>query len=915
VARGEVLREHLRDPETGRHWHLARVYAGPGGGGPVCAAGASVRAIQKDVGYAAFLDKERQQVPVASAREFVGRRRQAQDIFRAYRDGRTGVLVHGMCNLGKSSLAARVANRMPSHQAVVIFGDYDPVSVFERLVAAVPPADRDNWRGQWGEAIAAKGAALADALEAMLTGPFGGSPILLIVDDLEKILEEPAPGTDAPQPVALTCGDTSEWRETLTAILQAFKTQGGASRLLLTSRYRFTLPDGPNDDLADTLLDVPLRPMGDTESDKQWCAASAAAGQSGRELDDEDGALNRRVIAAARGNPGLQQTFCRPILNGETIAAEDAVAKVEHFLETGEVPTDESAAQEFFQRMSFETYANALTEPQKTQLRAATLFSPDVPTPGAARAAAGAAAGVGDAGAALNRLSGLGLLTGWGEIGGVDHAAVDPLARPLVPGELSEDGAQTLASAAILPLAKAWRDEDGDFPVDPRSLEAARICLLGDVPVDILDSAAVAAGDYLFRRQDDARAALDLMKFALGAIDRQEVEPSPNFILMASNCAQRVGETDVQIKLLERGLALQTSEEITIAPILAAHAEATFAKDPDASFAVLDRATKLFSDVGDERALAMTKGRIADILARRGETEEALRIRRKEEMPVYKRLGGVRSIAVTMGKIADILSRRGETDEALRIRREEELPVYERLGDVREQAVAMGKIANILTGRGETEEALRIFCEETVPVFERLGDVRSLAVTMGQVADILTGRGETEEALRIRREEELPVYERLGDVRSFAVGNIADILSGRGETDEALRIQIENILPVVEAMQDIDGIANVRFKCAQIRLRRGGHESGEAQTIADELSESFEITLKLQRADGIAASGILLGQVLAGGGLTEQALEVLDVSAVAFEKLEMQDELDEVRQLQEQIRADAADDTDGEDKK
>ena len=82
----------------------------------------------------------------------------------------------------------------------------------------------------------------------------------------------------------------------------------------------------------------------------------------------------------------------------------------------------------------------------------------------AALAAAGAAAGVGDAGAALNRLSGLGLLTGWGEIGGVDHAAVDPLARPLVPGELSEDGAQTLASAAILPLAKAWRDEDGDFP-------------------------------------------------------------------------------------------------------------------------------------------------------------------------------------------------------------------------------------------------------------------------------------------------------------------------------------------------------------------------------------------------------------------------------------------------------------------
>ena len=38
---------------------------------------------------------------------------------------------------------------------------------------------------------------------------------------------------------------------------------------------------------------------------------------------------------------------------------------------------------------------------------------------------------------------------------------------------------------------------------------------------------------------------------------------------------------------------------------------------------------------------------------------------------------------MTQGQIADVLYRRGELDEALRIRREEELPVFERLGDVR----------------------------------------------------------------------------------------------------------------------------------------------------------------------------------------------------------------------------------------
>ena len=54
------------------------------------------------------------------------------------------------------------------------------------------------------------------------------------------------------------------------------------------------------------------------------------------------------------------------------------------------------------------------------------------------------------------------------------------------------------------------------------------------------------------------------------------------------------------------------------------------------------------------------------------------------------------------------------SQEALRIRTEEELPVYERLGEVGAVAVAKGKIADILLLRGEVDEALRILMEEIV---------------------------------------------------------------------------------------------------------------------------------------------------------------------------------------------------------
>jgi len=182
-----------------------------------------------------------------------------------------------------------------------------------------------------------------------------------------------------------------------------------------------------------------------------------------------------------------------------------------------------------------------------------------------------------------------------------------------------------------------------------------------------------------------------------------------------------------------------------------------------------DEELPVYIRLGDKLKQAETMGEIADILLQRGQIAEALRIRREEELPVYEQLGDVRSKAITMGQIADILQQRGQIDEALRIRQEEELPVYERLDDTRSKAVAMGKIADIFQQRGQTEEALRIVRDEVLPLFNKSGAVWNVARTWGRIADILQQRGETEEALRIRREEQLPVYERLGDMQSLII--------------------------------------------------------------------------------------------------------------------------------------------------
>jgi len=119
--------------------------------GTCCARDRPKRRLRKEGGYKEFLDKAALRVPVATAHQFVGRRRQAQEILRAFRDPQhAGVLLWGMGSLGKSSLAARIANRLPSHQTRVVFEHYDASAIFRQLLGALPPEQRQVWRAIGG---------------------------------------------------------------------------------------------------------------------------------------------------------------------------------------------------------------------------------------------------------------------------------------------------------------------------------------------------------------------------------------------------------------------------------------------------------------------------------------------------------------------------------------------------------------------------------------------------------------------------------------------------------------------------------------------------------------------------------------------------------------------------------------------
>ena len=261
-----------------RDWHLARLYLGPTGGGILATGRQGRRGGVRGYAHKAFLNRQKQEVPVAGPLEFVGRRRQLQSILREFSkplgERRAGVFIHGVGRQGKSSLAARVADRLEGrdYKVLVVHGRNDAPAILQAFSAG--GREVDALVKAHLKAVEEDPENLQTALGKLLEGPCcqvkkdGADkvlerPVLLVIDDFEQALEGQQGG--GRHRLKSNCV------ESIRATLKAFDRAATDSRLLFTSRFQFTLPDAGRE-LANLLLDVPLPPMEPYESEKQAAA-------------------------------------------------------------------------------------------------------------------------------------------------------------------------------------------------------------------------------------------------------------------------------------------------------------------------------------------------------------------------------------------------------------------------------------------------------------------------------------------------------------------------------------------------------------------------------------------------------------------------------------------------------------------
>jgi len=224
--------------------------------------------------------------------------------------------------------------------------------------------------------------------------------VLLVIDDLERILDDPAaPGErHRLQPA---CAPVLE------AVLKVFDPGHTNSRLLLTSRYTFQLKD-----LEKNLHEKQLSAFSDKEQQKLLVHQLAAAREGGKgrpKLSEEEikacEPLILRALAVVRGNPGLQDLIVDKLVLSTAVPPEQAektIAEMEAWLEGGDLP-EEAEIRSFLENLALGTLLDLAGTDGQELLSAALLF--DLPVPESVMAALAA-----QVGGSVRTLRDLGLL-------------------------------------------------------------------------------------------------------------------------------------------------------------------------------------------------------------------------------------------------------------------------------------------------------------------------------------------------------------------------------------------------------------------------------------------------------------------------------------------------------------------------
>jgi CHAT domain-containing protein len=252
-----------------------------------------------------FVDPETKYLRVATRETFVGRRRDLQDCLQVLKKpfdnpvavSKAGVFLQGGGGNGKSTLAARLCDRLPDYTKLVCWRQVDETSLVNTLADKLNSQQRQILRNPNEE------------LKYRLRDVFGqlNQPLLLILDDFEWNLECLSSADD----YILKAGIAP----LLQALVWAIQETNYCHRLIITSRYAFNSPLFKEFYHLESLPSL-------NKSDLEKKLRRLEHFSSGK-IDES---YIERALKLADGNPRLLEW-----LNKDVLSARDIDAKLKSF--------------------------------------------------------------------------------------------------------------------------------------------------------------------------------------------------------------------------------------------------------------------------------------------------------------------------------------------------------------------------------------------------------------------------------------------------------------------------------------------------------------------------------------------------------------------------------------------------------
>ncbi|MEH1884782.1 tetratricopeptide repeat protein [Nostoc sp.] len=821
----QLFKQNVRD------WHLLRLYVQGECPGALVEVWGDLPPSAPEPAYQQFLDPDTQLVRVAKPSEFVGRRRTLQRCLKAIRTS-LGVLIYGLGGVGKSTVTARLLERMVGYHRLVNFRQLDEDKLLKTLA--------EQCTSERGHEILNGKLPLMQRLTKFFTEGLNTKEqrFAFVLDDFEANLEL-RNGVYVLQPQVV---------DVLLALLKAMQNSQLPHKVIITCRYDFTLSE-----LNHRLYREPLAALGGADLIKKYNRLDSFNGSWQFQPD-----LPERAKQAADGNPRLLEWLDQILQNSPK--SPEAERGVEMILQ--KMADKEKEFRE-------DILAEELLKQQTPALRLmlGKLLVYELPVPLAVISPI--CEDISSWESHIQRAEILGLL----EVTLTNNTErlyrVPRILSPLLEFPENPKGEELYKQAAQI-LYRLWWEE-AESSTEAQRLEIHRLALLGK-DEEIAGKIGNSLAGYL-RNQSRFWEAIHLCKSTL------EITKNHSVLREIAYCEHKMGEVDQALNYYQQALNLCPAEdEQELASIY--HHFGMLKDDKgevDEAIALYNQSLEITERIGNVQTKAATLHQLAGIYANKGEVDKAITLY-NQALEINERIENVRGKADALHNLANVSANKGEVEQAITLYNQA-LEINERIENVQGKAATLHQLAGIYANKGEVEQAIALF-NQSLEIKERIEDVQGKAATFHQLGIVYNNKGEVDEAIALFNQS-LEIFERIGNVQGKAatLNCLAGIYANKGEVEQAIAL-FNQSLEIKERIGDVQGKAVTLHNLGYIYA----HKEEEKQAIAL-FNQSLEIFERIGDVQGKAVTLHELARIYANNGEVEQAITLYNQSLEIFERI------------------------------